>query len=1382
MANENLIEQLRLSNNPFFQQAAPESAAAFVLKLQAALQAPEAQDALANLGLSAQDLIDVPSTAEAIAEMRGEPVTTGEKIQSALIDEPIAGIQDFLSEFGIGEGGGPVPTTATRFPDDLPAFGGAPVARTLGTIVPGIGAIAATLPFSTAAAGAAGLTGAAQGIAGFAAATGGLQLGREIGQKLAKDDPISLKDILSETAFGAAAGVPGGRIVASTTAAATAAALNALGAEIPDERIAAELVFAAAFGNPRLAKALDRRTLKGTFRPKAGLRDPLSQINLLRQETTKIADPAAREALQAKINLAEVLKDSKTLPELQTAERTLEPGEAAAVLRFAINEITGSTAPSTTRGKFKDPDLRNFKVVESDVLQTADVMETSGLSLGERLRRLGQREKAQEVPAAQRLSVNAGKMRDTILNSNTGNVVQDSIDRVLNDLRKQLSEAENAAEAQLAHLPVPAKSTISAFKRVKQLRAAIQRVETEPRSVHGVIRPAAKSMAEIIVRDIDNIRDLNAYRRALNKSELREFKEVMDPIFKTRLVQLRLKQGRANFTKETNAIIRRLQTFGVDLVDPFENAAANIVAGINASGKKVGQIRALGKMEEVIPSVVEAIGSPRLSSFVGKLSPADMKLLAGEVNGRLFRPKVRRIKEIKELRDMASRYGGMLEDNLQFSIKGRVKQFSGLAEANRFFDSLESGRLDTLEKLDLAASRRGLSFKHVGDGEVLVANPRTGEFHNVNRGDADKLIRETPEPTGTEFVGESEMRRWGVLPQDQFAGPVHILEETIEGIRGRISDSPFIRMFSTMRKLTQQMESKYPSIRAFSQLFAPLDKAQTNRAAFERPWLEKLGRMRRRVRRTRRHLIQQVWVSRNRDALYDEFGFNAKERGVVEELDKMYGVLTDTPIERIKEVYRMQRRTGGKIYTDEMWHRMPKGLEFARDGMSKSQRIDMVNDDFVTSFASLMNERSRDFFIKPIEGRVREVLDAANNIKGEEGGFMQTTLNRIASQVIDGNDQSARAITALVENTTNIFRKTLGMEPAEIKPKDVQKVMNQMSVFFAGSAMAMRPALVIRNMFQSMLPAFKVGYTTNFQAMKQVASNPKKVRQLAREAGAVRDLDAIFLADEVATPNPGLVTMIQEAQRIGLVPFRTADTWNRMVSFMSGRLTVLKHKDKLLKNNDLDSFLLHSGLAGDSLVVQKQVVNALRAGDIEHAANFYGKFLADDTQFVYSRINSPLAFQGATGRLFGQFGIWPISYAEYIARNAVPYSKLGTLSPGIAGSHGRRFVARWFSMLAAIGALGTATGIDTSSFNFANPLSFEGGPYFQALKNAPEALLGQDEFRRDLARRNLQRFFKTAVIPFQGLATDIDQAFNEDDPLTAWLLLMGFNPRKQRAR
>ncbi len=103
-------------------------------------------------------------------------------------------------------------------------------------------------------------------------------------------------------------------------------------------------------------------------------------------------------------------------------------------------------------------------------------------------------------------------------------------------------------------------------------------------------------------------------------------------------------------------------------------------------------------------------------------------------------------------------------------------------------------------------------------------------------------------------------------------------------------------------------------------------------------------------------------------------------------------------------------------------------------------------------------------------------------------------------------------------------------------------------------------------------------------------------------------------------------------------------------------------------------------------------------------------------------------------------------------------------------------------MLAAIGALGAATGIDTSSFNFANPLSFEGGPYFQALKNTPEALMGQDEFRRDLARRNLERFAKTAFLPFQGVATDIDQAFNEDDPLRAWLLLMGFNPRNQRAQ
>jgi hypothetical protein len=466
---------------------------------------------------------------------------------------------------------------------------------------------------------------------------------------------------------------------------------------------------------------------------------------------------------------------------------------------------------------------------------------------------------------------------------------------------------------------------------------------------------------------------------------------------------------------------------------------------------------------------------------------------------------------------------------------------------------------------------------------------------------------------------------------------------------------------------------------------------------------------------------------------------------------------------------------------------MPDEFQFAFRYMNEG-RVGLAENDYLAVFGDLLRAKSNALFVEGARPRLAAVKKNMDDLVRKNPGDHRVllgseVLNKLFRNEVEGLNFAGEGLSRYANEFTRAIRN-LGFNVGDFSPQDMQRIMTKASVFFAGSAMSMRPALAIRNFFQSTLPGLQVGYLNNFAAMKDVASNPGRILKEASEAGVIRERDAIFLAGEVGKLSPGLspsgfVDLLLEAQRFGLIPFRAMDTWNRLVSFQSARRSIRKHA-KVLERGDIDGFLLKTGLAGNSDVVQKQIVNLIASGDVEGAARQYGKQLADDTQFVYSRINSPLAFQGVGGRLLGQFGTWPIGYIEYISRN-VGMGNLGNnLNSTLRRRHTRAFVARWMGMIAAISGAGAALGIDTSSYNFANPLAFEGGPYFQALKNMPEALLGQDEFRRDQAQAQLRRFVKTAYLPFQGVVTDIDQALDEKDNAKALSLLLGFNRRRQR--
>jgi hypothetical protein len=117
----------------------------------------------------------------------------------------------------------------------------------------------------------------------------------------------------------------------------------------------------------------------------------------------------------------------------------------------------------------------------------------------------------------------------------------------------------------------------------------------------------------------------------------------------------------------------------------------------------------------------------------------------------------------------------------------------------------------------------------------------------------------------------------------------------------------------------------------------------------------------------------------------------------------------------------------------------------------------------------------------------------------------------------------------------------------------------------------------------------------------------------------------------------------------------------------------------------------------------------------------HAKLLVDHTLFDYSIANSPWIFRGVWGRLFGQFGRWPIGAVETM------------WAMSRYGSTGQKMQAAgtYAAVSAAVYGMGVHFGVRTSDWiPFIHSLSYTGGPT-ASLANTTHDVFSGDPFAQD---------------------------------------------------
>ena len=600
------------------------------------------------------------------------------------------------------------------------------------------------------------------------------------------------------------------------------------------------------------------------------------------------------------------------------------------------------------------------------------------------------------------------------------------------------------------------------------------------------------------------------------------------------------------------------------------------------------------------------------------------------------------------------------------------------------------------------------------------------------------------------------------------------------------------RILGTQRNLLKEIESTVKSLPAHSKVFAPVFEAAVRASEWRSVQSAKLQQIAKSMDTGDTENVLAAIIDPAAGAWHK---LTAKQAGQGKQLKKLWsdmlqktaGLSPEDAERFITKDFAALRQAGGDLNRfGGIRNSYPKSFHpIFEEILGGGVNVNNSNAYGVTWDLIHMGERLK--WLNPARDEAFKEVTRWRGLKGvaqEDIAFAQTQTKGFLKHVINQESTQRTYFAKTINSAFSKMNAVLGRDQLDIDQKTINRWAANMSSWYGGMAMAFRPALVVRNMTQVLLPMAKVGYKRGGQALKKVYGEGRE-----KEIGRVLNILGIPEAGEQAVylgeGSEGflgrkLFRDVKRLQNAGMKPFRWADRVNnRVTTFLMGEAAIVEEAPALLSGKrSWEEFMFRTGLKGSSKVDQDRI-HALLMGveraDVPRAAREFGKELVADTQFIYDSVNAPMAFRGTAGRMFGQFGTWPLSFAEFMHQNVAG-----------AGDNAwtQKFLGNYAIGKGALTGVGLATGVDTSSWNFANPLTFQGGPWFQTMRDLTVLGTSQNEFERRQARGLVNRMFgvtgtpyTTVFNPLGSVTADMVQALAAESPTEAALLGMGFNTR-----
>jgi hypothetical protein len=463
-----------------------------------------------------------------------------------------------------------------------------------------------------------------------------------------------------------------------------------------------------------------------------------------------------------------------------------------------------------------------------------------------------------------------------------------------------------------------------------------------------------------------------------------------------------------------------------------------------------------------------------------------------------------------------------------------------------------------------------------------------------------------------------------------------------------------------------------------------------------------------------------------------------------------------------------------------------RDVDFWKNAIIKGE-IDPFDKDLLRTVHSFIRLTAREKTIGPDIERLAKVVNERLPDGNYRVGTLRPLLNRQLEYIKGRPDYTQRLLDGATQAGINLINEGIGQVNKALPPKlkiDAieaipQDVLGRWILYSYAGGLALRPMVVVRDSMQLFLTTFPIlggkymkrGFEKAFPATKEgIASDAWRI---ADQYGALMkqsDLQNLYSGGYESLAAGGKMTSrVTNFAEWSLKWLQWSNNSNRLVTFWGhsernfdalAKNVPSQNKAGLIKDagwQHLDDHLR------DALVEEAMGADANKWRDLAHRA---AKELTDISQWNYRRGASPGIYKYSMGRLFGQYGTWPLNYIEYARRLATKgdaADKTAALTR-LAIAHG------------AVLKTGEAFGVDTGQWVFTQPMAYGGSPLFQAVTSVP-GTMDFESYRGMEARREVQRIFWPMEVPGGLAAERIWKAISEDSP-TKLQEALGFAPLK----
>jgi hypothetical protein len=385
---------------------------------------------------------------------------------------------------------------------------------------------------------------------------------------------------------------------------------------------------------------------------------------------------------------------------------------------------------------------------------------------------------------------------------------------------------------------------------------------------------------------------------------------------------------------------------------------------------------------------------------------------------------------------------------------------------------------------------------------------------------------------------------------------------------------------------------------------------------------------------------------------------------------------------------------------------------------------------------------------------------------------------RYMNEAMHRPDEVQLALSYGVHKTVNAIVKRFPGAKHYLSEADSINVVDMFSTVNTLSNMGFQPGMVLRNfiggaqMVYMRAPAKEA--TEALSEAAKALKNPVQRAWLEQRGVIMRDpvsQSVAQIGEAVRQLEGGRVlgtvgTGFSKMLETGMSAYKTADDVTRVWAY----LTQHKVSTRLAKELEagkitIDGFIDQGQIDMLGPIVERNTRNYLAQGRYDEAVHYTSTYFKDLTQFQYERGNTPRVLQSTLGRLFGQYGTWPLSYLD----------TLKNLVSG-PGSKKNRYttMAKWAAIhTATFTTMSSVFGVDFTRWSYLAPMGYKGGPFLELADQATSVLKATVSGEEDAAARIEAARLKQGVVgqltplPWGAMRTarkSIDSAMEGDWP------------------